>query len=328
MKNARMKSGRRTGVHLFILGSKTWIPFESYDSHFVWHALNIVIEKKVRESLVDEPTLSILSNTTGLYDPVLPIVPTIQKPSDIDIPHVNRYQLTDLPDNIQSWLKFEGEQAVTKTILENGWVSIVDDYDVSAGCTSEKCVTYPFLASEKLSNAFLNENYSSKRYEYKTLTVPNHPYFSLSRLTAKELLVANFDGMDHVSTNPVPLVNKYFGSLWSRSHMHVSIAGRWIREYGLKWRSTESLDLCRNGDMVQRIDEWSDGVTAKYKTYQPVGRGTRLCVKSDFLETIMDAYNLRLIIVSEKMRRLSSDMNLSSETGKGRRKPDGAGCRS
>ena len=300
--------------------STTWIPFESYDSHFVWHALNAIVEKRVRESSLSVFTLQSLTSMMGLYDPLLPIVPASQKPVDIKIPYTDKYKPTDIPNNIRAWLNFEGEQTVIKTVLEKEWVNIFDDYELHAGCTSEVCVMFSFLASTAFSDDILNERYSPDLYEAVAQIGHKPPYFRMTRLTAKELLNRSHDEIDKMQTRSVPLVAKDNGWLWSRSQMHVSIDRRWIRQYDLKWKSAESLDLCRNGHVVQRFFEWKDGAKADPYTYHPVGSGTRLSVRSDFLERIMDAYNLRLIIVSDRTRRLNSGMGLTSESPKEEKK--------
>ena len=291
-------------------GFKTWIPFESYDSHFVWHALNAIVEKRIRESSADVMSLE---STMGLYDPVQPIVPASQKPADIDIPNYDKLPLRTIPNGIETWLNFQGESAVTRTMLENEWVDIVDEYHVSAGCASERCVTYPFLASKALSDAVLQGSYSPKRSESVVQIGHKLPYFTMTRITAKELLNRSYNEIEDMQTGPVPLVAMRYGWLWSQSQMHTSIAGRWIRQYDLKWKSAESLDLCRDGCVVQRFVEWKDGAVAEAYTYFPVGRGTRLSVRSDFLETIMNTYDLKLILVSARTRRLNSRMSRTSE---------------
>ena len=294
-------------------GFKTWIPFESYDSHFVWYALNTIVEKRVRESSVSVLTLKSLTSIMGLYDPLLPIVPASRKPMDIKIPYSDRYQLSDIPNNIQAWLNFEGEQTDIKTVLEKEWVNIFDDYDLHAGCTSEACAMFSFLASKALSDDILNERYSPELYEAVVRIGHKPPYFRMTRLTAKGLLNRSHDEIDNMQTGSVPLVAMDYGWLWSRGQMHASIAGRWIRQYDLTWTCAESLDLCRNGHVVQRFVEWKDGAKADAYTYRPVGSGIRLSVRSDFLERIMAAYNLSLIIVNDRTRRLNSRMGLTSE---------------
>jgi len=179
---------------------------------------------------------------------------------------------------------------------------------------------FSFLASTAFSDDILNERYSPDLYEAVAQIGHKPPYFRMTRLTAKELLNRSHDEIDKMQTRSVPLVAKDNGWLWSRSQMHVSIDRRWIRQYDLKWKSAESLDLCRNGHVVQRFFEWKDGAKADPYTYHPVGSGTRLSVRSDFLERIMDAYNLRLIIVSDRTRRLNSGMGLTSESPKEEKK--------
>ncbi|MYD19900.1 MAG: NACHT domain-containing protein [Rhodothermaceae bacterium] len=294
-------------------GLKTWIPFESYDSHFVWHALNRIVEQRVRASSMD---LTSLTGTIGLYDPVNLIVHEKPRPIDISVPHVDESQLRDVPNSIEAWVSFQDEPAIKRTILANEWVSIVDEYDVSAGCASERCNRYPFLASKVISDIILHQRYSPEPNECVVQIGHKPPHFTMTRHTAKELLNRSYDRINNMQVRPVPLVAKHYGWLWSRSQMHTSIAGRWIRQYDLQWKSTESLDLCRNGHVVQRFFEWKDGAKADPYTYHPVGSGARLSVRSDFLERIMDAYNLRLIIVSDRTRRLNSRMGLTSESPK------------
>ncbi len=291
--------------------SDTWIPFESYDSHFVWHALNAVVEKRVRESSVDVKPMTC---TMGLYDPVLPIVPASQKPEDLSVPYVDKPHLSTVPNSVKTWLKFQDEPAITRTILEKDWVNIFDDYKLNAGCASEVCTTCSFLASEALCDAILNERYSPEPYTGVLQIGHEPPYFMITRLAAKELLNEGYGEIDIVPTHLVPLIAAHHGwnlQLWK--YTLTSLAGRWIRQYDLKWGNAESLDLCGNGRTVQRFVEWRDGAEAKMYSYRPAGRGTRLSVRTDFLETIMATYKLRLITVSDRLRQLSSPRNLSSE---------------
>ena len=291
--------------------SDTRIPFETYDSHFVWHALNAIVEQRARESSVDvKPLIS----TMGLYDPILPIVPASQKPEDISVPYVEKPHLGTFPNSVKTWLKFQGEPAITRTILEKDWVNIFDDYELNAGCASEVCTTCSFLASEALCNAILNERYSPEPYDGVVQIGHEPPYFMMTRLAAKELLFEDYGEIDYIPARPVPLIAAHRGwNLQSRKYVLTSIAGRWIRQYGLKWRNAESLDLCGNGRTVQRFVEWRDGAEAKMYSYRPAGRGTRLSVRADLLETIMATYNLGLITVSDRVRQLSPPMHFSSE---------------
>jgi hypothetical protein len=88
--------------------------------------------------------------------------------------------------------------------------------------------------------------------------------------------------------------------------MTVSILGEWIQRYDLSWNAANGLNLAFNGKPAQQVLTWSDGSEVSYGRRRQVGHGERLALSRDFLETLMQDYNLCLVVTSWSKRCMYS----------------------
>ncbi|BAZ19742.1 hypothetical protein NIES4073_06150 [Kalymmatonema gypsitolerans NIES-4073] len=280
------------------------IPFETYDDYYVWHAFHRVLERELRENVVDPPAQMAIDALIRLYDPHFPLSERDAKPSDINVPFVHKgYGGEELTREARAWLNFEQEEVRKEQPLEDSWIAVVDEYYQQAGRIAEKRLSTSFLASHTLADTILRGDWRVESGEAILRLAPEPPYYSLTIDEARSCLERSRTRINNDPFETIPLVSIHWGDWWhfTRS-MLASIAGEWIQRYELLWNNPNSLNLSFNGNPAQKLLSWCDGFEVSYSRRKLVGHGNRLLLSKDFLETLMRDYNLCLIVTSWSRR--------------------------
>jgi hypothetical protein len=280
------------------------IPFETYDDYYVWHAFNRVLERELRENVVNPSAQLAIDALIRLYDPRFPLSDIDSKPSDINVPFVHKgYGGEELTEEARAWLNFEGEEVRKEQPLESAWITVVDEYYQKAGRIAEKRLSTSFLASHTLADTILRGDWKVRSGEAVLQLAPEPPYYSLTIDEARSSLERSRTRISDDSFETIPLVSIHWGDWWhfTRS-MLASISGEWIQRYGLLWDDSNSLNLLLDGKPVQRFISWCDGYEVGYSRRKPVGQGNRLLLSNGFLEKLMRDCNLCLIITTWSQR--------------------------
>jgi len=293
-----------------------WIPFETYDAYYVWHAFNRVLERELRENVVDSSTQMAIDALIRLYDPCFPLSDIDPKPSDVNVPFFPKgYGGEELTQEARVWLNFEGEEVLKEQSLEDSWIAVVDEYNQQAGRFVEKRFSTSFLVSHTLADTILRGDWRVRLGEAVLQLAPEPPYYSLTIDEARYCLERSRTRINDDSFAMIPLVAIHGGKWWHfTSSMLASIAGEWIQRYELSWDGFNSLNLLFSGNPAQNFISWCDGFEVGYTRRKLVGQGNRLLLSKDFLETLMRDYNLCLIVTSWSRRSAyGSSINKENE---------------
>ena len=293
-----------------------WIPFETYDAYYVWHAFNRVLERELQENVVDSSTQMAIDELIRLYDPRFPLSDIDPKPSDINVPFFPKgYGGQELTQEARAWLNFEGEEVLTEQPLEDSWIAVMDKYYQQAGRIVEERFSTAFLASHTLADTILRGDWRVRSGEAVLQLAPEPPYYSLTIDEARYCLERSRTRINDDSFAMIPLVAIHGGKWWHfTSSMLASIAGEWIQRYELSWDGFNSLNLLFSGNPSQNFISWCDGFEVGYTRRKLVGQGNRLLLSKDFLETLMRDYNLCLIVTSWSRRSAyGSSINKENE---------------
>ncbi|ODH00717.1 hypothetical protein A4S05_32025 [Nostoc sp. KVJ20] len=287
------------------------IPFETYDDYYVWHAFNRVIERELRENVVNPFAEMAIDALIRLYEPWFPFNEIHPKPSDVSVPFVDKGQ--ELTAETQAWLNFEEEEVRKEEFLEDSWIAVVDEYYQQAGRIVEKRLSTSFLASHTLADTILRGDWTVESGEAILQLAPEPPYYSLTINEARSCLEQSRTRISHDPFETLPLVSIHWGHWWhfTRS-MLASITGEWIRRYELLWDNSNNLNLVFKGNYAQKLIYWCDGFEVGYSRRKQVGHGNRLLLSKDFLEMLMREYNLCLI-VTRWSRRSAYGSSITNE---------------
>lgn len=274
------------------------IPFETYDDYYVWHAFNRVLERELRENLVNPLAQMAIDALIRLYDPRFPFNEIHPKPSDVSVPFVHKgYSGQELTAETQAWLNFEEEEVRKEQFLEDSWISVVDKYYQQAGRIVEERFYTSFLASHTLADTILRGDLTVESGEAILQFAPEPPYYSLTINEARSCLERSRTRISDDPFETLPLVSIHSGNWWHFTRfMIASITGEWIRRYELLWDNANNLNLVFKGNYAQKLISWCDGFEVGYNRRKLVGHGNRLLLSKDFLETLMRDYNLCLIV--------------------------------
>jgi hypothetical protein len=292
------------------------IPFETYDDYYVWHAFNRVLERELRENVVDSFTQMAIDALIRLYDPRFPLSDIDPKPSDINVPFFPKGSGgQELTQQARAWLNFEGEEVLKEQPLEDSWIAVMDKYYQQAGRIVEERFSTAFLASHTLADTILRGDWRVRSGEAVLQLAPEPPYYSLTIDEARYCLERSRTRINDDSFAMIPLVAIHGGKWWHfTSSMLASIAGEWIQRYELSWDGFNSLNLLFSGNPAQKFISWCDGFEVGYSRRKLVGKGNRLLLSKDFLETLMRDYNLCLIVTSWSRRSAyGSSINTENE---------------
>ena len=280
------------------------MPFETYDDYYVWHAFNRVLERELRENVVDTSAQIAIDSLVRLYDPRFPFIRIDPKPSDVNVPFVHKgYGGEELTEEARAWLNFEGEEVQKEQALEDSWIAVVDEYYQQAGRMVEKCLSTSFLASHTLADTILRGDWRVRSGEAVLQLAPELPYYSLTIDEARSCLERSRTRINDDPFAKIPLVAIHEVKWWHfTSLMLASIAGEWIQRYKLSWDGSNSLNLLFSGNPAQKFISWCDGFEVGYSQRKLVGQGNRLLLSKDFLETLMRDYNLCLIVTTWSRR--------------------------
>lgn len=290
------------------------IPFETYDDYYVWHAFNRVLERELRENVVNPSAQMAIDALIRLYDPRFTFSEIDPKPSDINVPFVHKgYGGEELTGEARAWLNFEEEEVRKEQPLKESWIAVVDEYYQQAGRIVEERFSTSFLASHTFADTILRGDWRVRPGEAVLKLAPEPPYYSLTIDEARYCLERSQPRINDDPFETIPLVSIHWGDWWhfTRS-MLASIAGEWIRRYELSWNSPNSLNLSFNANPAQRSLSWCDGFEVGYRRRKLVGHGNRLLLSNDFLATLMRDYNLCLIVTSWS-RRSAYGASISKE---------------
>ena len=290
------------------------IPFETYDDYYVWHAFNRVLERELRENVVNPSAQMAIDALIRLYDPRFPLGDIAPKPSDINVPFVHKgYSGEELTEEARAWLNFEQEEVLKDQPLEVPWIAVVDEYYHQAGRIVEKRLSTSFLASHTLADTILRGDWRVRSGEAVLQLAPEPPYYSLTIDEARYCLERS---RTRISDDPfamIPLVAIHWGNWWHYTRsMLASISGEWIRRYELSRDGSNSLNLLFSGNPAQKLISWCDGFEVGYSRRKLVGHGNRLLLSKDFLDTLMRDYKLCLI-VTRWSRRSAYGTSISKE---------------
>jgi NACHT domain len=276
------------------------MPFETYDDYYVWHAFNRVLERELRENVVDSSAQMAIDTLIRLYDPRFPLSEIEPKPSDINVPFVHQsYGGQELTEEARTWLNFEGEEVRKEQHLENAWITVVDDYYQKAGRITEKRFSTSFLASHTLADTILRGDWRVRSGEAVLQLAPEPPYYSLTIDEAQSCLERSRTRIGDDPFETIPLVSIHWSDWWHfRRSMLASISGEWIQRYDLLWDSTNNLNLLFDGKPAQRLISWCDGFEVGYSRRKLIGQGNRLLLSKEFLENLMRDYSLCLIVTT------------------------------
>jgi GTPase SAR1 family protein len=283
---------------------KDCIPFETYDDYYVWHGFNRVLERELRENVVDPAILMAIDSLVRLYDPRFPLSEIELKPIDLNLPPIDKdLRSKELSEEIRAWINFDGEELLKERQLEGDWITIFDKYNLESDRILEKRFATSFLASDALADKIIGGEKIVKWGEAVLQLAPEPPYYSLTHDEARSGLdrcqaLASID-----RSVSIPLIALHSGHWWhfTRSSI-VSISGGWIQHYGLSWDTDRGLNLSFNGKPAQKVLTWSDGFEVSYGRRKQVGHGTRLLLSRNFLETLMQDYSLCLVVTSWSKR--------------------------
>jgi hypothetical protein len=281
-----------------------YIPFETYDDYYVWHAFNRVLDRKLRENVVHPSEQITIDALMRLYDPRFPLSNIASKPMDINVPFVyTGYNDQELSEEARVWLNFEGEELRKDQPLTNSWLSVVDKYYQRAGRIEEKRLSTSFLASHTLADTILRGDWRVKSGEAVLQLAPEPPYYSLTIDEARSYLERSRTRIGDDPFETIPLVSIHKGEWWhfTRS-MLASISGEWIQRYGLLWDSFNNLNLLFDGKPAQKFVSWCDGFEVGYSSRKVIGQGNRLLLSKEFLEKLMRDYNLCLVVTTWAQR--------------------------
>ncbi|MEA5598718.1 NACHT domain-containing protein [Rivularia sp. UHCC 0363] len=287
--------------------NQDYIPFETYDDYYVWHAFNRVLERLLRETPIDSSAQYAIDALVRLYDTRFPHKELHPKPNDITVPFVHKgYGSDELTNEVQDWLNFEGEEVLKEQNLENLWIPVVDEYYQKAGRIVEKRLATSFLATPTLADAILRGDCQVQSGEALLQLAPEPPYYSLMIDEAQHLLQrsrTDIEQKDSLAT--IPLVSLHWGWWWHyiRSTL-ASITGEWIQRYNLSWDDANGLGLLFNNNLAQKLLFWCDGFEVGFSHRSLVGYGTRLLLSKELLQTLMKDYKLNLVVVSWSNRIL------------------------
>lgn len=293
-----------------------WIPFETYEAYYVWHGFNRVLERELRENVVDSSTQMVIDALIRLYDPRFPLSDINPKPSDINVPFFPKgYGGQELTQEARAWLNFEGEEVLKEQPLEDSWIAVMDKYYQQAGRIVEERFSTAFLASHTLADTILRGDWRVRSGEAVLQLAPDPPYYSLTIDEARYCLERSRTRINDDSFAMIPLVAIHRGKWWHfTSSMLASIAGEWIQRYELSWDGFNSLNLLFSGNPAQKFISWCDGFEVGYTRRKLVGQGNRLLLSKDFLENLMEDYNLCLIVTSWSRRSAyGSSINTENE---------------
>lgn len=293
-----------------------WIPFETYDAYYVWHAFNRVLERELRENVIDSSTQMAIDALIRLYDPRFPLRDIDPKPSDVNVPFFPKGDGgEELTQEARAWLNFEGEEVLKEQPLEDSWIAVVDEYYQQTGRIVEKRLSTSFLVSHTLADTILRGDWRVRLGEAVLQLAPEPPYYSLTIDEAQFCLEQSRTGISNDPFAKIPLVAIHQGNWWHFTRaMLASIAGEWIQRYELSWDGSNSLNLLFSGNPAQKFISWCDGFEVGYSRRKLVGQGNRLLLSKDFLETLMRDYNLCLIVTSWSRRSAyGSSINKENE---------------
>jgi NACHT domain len=285
------------------------IPFETYDDHYVWHGFNRVLERELRENVADPVTQMTIDSLVRLYDPRFPLSEIAPTPIDLNLPSLNKDRGSkELPEEIRAWLDFEEEELIKDRQLEGDWIAIFDNYYQKSDRLAEERFSTSFLASHTLADRILSGEKIVQFGDAILYVASKPPYYSLTLEEAQSCLDRS---RAFISTDPsisIPLLALHSGRWWhfTRSTT-VSVLGEWIQRYNLAWNAANGLNLSFKGKPAQQVLTWSDGFEVSHGCRQQVGHGERLVLSRDFLETLMQDYNLCLIVTSKSKRSVYSD---------------------
>jgi tetratricopeptide (TPR) repeat protein len=290
------------------------IPFETYDDYYVWHAFNRVLERELRENVVNPSVLMAIDALIRLYDPRFPFSQINPKPSDINVLFVHKgYGGEELKEEARAWLNFEQEELLKDQPLEDSWIAVVDEYYQQAGRIVEKRLSTSFLASYTLADTILRGDWRVGAGEAVLQLAPEPPYYSLTIDEARYCLERSRTPISDDPFAMIPLVAIHWGNWWHYTRaMLASISGEWIRRYELSWDGSNSLNLSFNGNPAQKFLSWCDGFEVGHSRRKLVGHGNRLFLSKNFLEALMHDYNLRLV-VTHWSRRSAYGASISRE---------------
>ena len=280
------------------------IPFETYDDYYVWHAFNRVLERELRENVVDPSAQVAIDALIRLYDPRFPLSDIDSKPSDINVPFVYKaYGGEELTEEARAWLNFDVEEVRKERPLEDPWITVVDEYYQKAGRITEQRLSTSFLASYTLADTILRGDWRVRSGEAVLQLAPEPPYYSLTIDEARTCLERSRTRIHNDPFETIPLLSIHWGDWWhfTRS-MLASISGEWIQRYGLLWDSSNSLNLLFDGKPAQRLVSWCDGFEFGYSRRKLIGQGNRLILSKEFLENLMRDNSLCLITTTWSRR--------------------------
>ncbi|MES1026228.1 ATP-binding protein [Gloeocapsa sp. BRSZ] len=280
------------------------IPFETYDDYYAWHAFNRVLERELRENVVNPSAQIAIDALMRLYDPRFPLSNIDSKPSNINVPFVHAgYSGQELTEEAQAWLNFEREELWKDQPLKDSWLAVVDEYYQRAGRITEKRLSTSFLASHTLADTILRGDWRVRSGEAVLQLAPEPPYYSLTIDEARSCLKRSRTRINDDLFETIPLVSIHWGNWWhfTRS-MLASISGEWIQRYGLLWDSSNSLNLLLDGKPAQRFISWCDGFEVGYSRRKLIGQGNRLSLSKGFLEKLMRDYSVCLIVTTWSQR--------------------------
>jgi GTPase SAR1 family protein len=157
------------------------IPFETYDDYFVWHGFNQVLERELRENVVDPVAQVAIDSLVRLYDPRFPLSDIKPKPIDLNLPSIDKdCGSKELPQEVQAWLNFEGEELLKDRRLEGDWIAVFDNYYQKSDLVVEERFATSFLASHTLADRILSGAKTVQSGEAVLQLAPEPPYYSLT----------------------------------------------------------------------------------------------------------------------------------------------------
>jgi hypothetical protein len=285
------------------------IPFEIYDNYYVWHGFNRVLERELRENVVDPAIQVAIDSLVRLYDPRFPLSEIEPKPTDLNLPSIDKdLGSKEMSEEVRAWLDFEGVELLKERRLEENWIAVFDNYYQKSDRLAEERFSTSFLASHTLADQILSGEKIVEFGEAILQLAPKPPYYSLTLDEARSCLDRSRTNIVNDPSVSIPLLALRSGRWWHfTKSMTVSILGEWIQRYKLSWDAANGLNLSFNGKPAQQVLTWSDGFEVSHGRRQQVGYGERLILSRDFLETLMQDYNLCLIVTSKSKRSVYSD---------------------
>lgn len=298
---------RRGGAYVHPQGShEGFIPFETHTTDWLRHCFAEVIDRITREQVFPPEVIETLYRRVRMYDPCLPWQHTYPKPDDLFLPQLsNSVGESEIPSEVEPWLQFEDTSEFEVVTSPQRWIPILDLFSHSSGRLYEHCVLISHLVSDSLANEIEAGKSDLGKFESIRRLARKPPFFTLTIQEAQYLLQTSRFSENPTLAPQIPLISVDSGHWWySKEYDLAGLVGTWIEHFSLTWKSSDRLDMQKNGTDVVHYIHWENGYLADTFQYENVGEGTRLSISREFLQVLTSEFNLHLLVTQYVARTI------------------------